>query len=74
MIFEKRQFTDGGPNDKGVVIGYIRAPSKQQAAKFLNLNHSFIELNKVTESYFKMKKEAALKNYNKLYINVQKAK
>ena len=41
-IFEKRQYNDGGPNDKGVLIGYIKAKTKKEAIQILNINHSFI--------------------------------
>jgi len=59
MIFEKREYTDGGPNDKGTTIGFIQAKNKEEANKILNINHGFIQLYEMDiETFLKRKKEA----------------
>lgn len=37
-IFEKRQMSDGGPMDRGIIIGYIKAKSKEDAKKNIKNN------------------------------------
>jgi hypothetical protein len=65
-IFEKREFFDGGPNDKGWTIGYIKAESKEQAKEILNIDHNFIQLFEISEKEFKKRKKEAWENY-KMY-------
>jgi hypothetical protein len=62
-IFEKREFTDGGPNDKGFVIGYIKAKSKEEARNILNIKHGFIQLFEISLIDFSKRKMEAWKNY-----------
>lgn len=52
MIFEKKELSDGGPNDKGTVIGHIMAESIEEANEILNVDHGFIILNEISmETY-----------------------
>ena len=62
MIFEKIELTDGGPNDKGTTIGYLRANSREEAKIALNITHGFIQLNKIPLETYLGRKEKAIKN------------
>lgn len=66
-IFEKREFSDGGPMDRGTCIGFIRAKDKEIAKKILNINHGFIELREISQKEFVKRKKEALNNYN-MYV------
>lgn len=63
MIFEKRQYTDGGPNDRGYVIGYIKADSKEEAMRIKNEEHpgslGFIQVHKISEETYEQRKKEA---------------
>jgi hypothetical protein len=58
-IFEKRQFTDGGPNDRGFCIGYIHADTEEEAKRILNIKHGFIQLFEITNEEYEARKEEA---------------
>ena len=66
-IFEKIQLSDGGPNDRGFSIGYIRADSKDHARKLLNINHGFIEFIEVSEREYVKRKSQAYRHYKSTY-------
>lgn len=65
-IFEKIQYIDGGPNDRGEVIGYIKAHSLQEAKKILNVNHGFIQVYEISKIEFEARKNKAWLKY-KMY-------
>lgn len=59
-IFEKLELKDGGPNDKGKVIGYIEASTLEAAKKILNIDHGFIVLNEINLSTFLHRRSLAI--------------
>ena len=60
-IFEKIQWSDGGHNDKGEVIGYLRAPSLGIATKALNVDHNFIQCREISKrEYLRRRKKAEI--------------
>jgi len=61
-IFEKREYIDGGPNDNGFVIGYVKTnKNKEQLRK--EVGHGFINFIEISESEFLKKKREAFKKY-----------
>lgn len=57
-IFKKVEWNDGGPNDKGILLGFEKGFSEKQLKEKYNINHgfiSFIEISK--ETYNNLKKE-----------------
>lgn len=62
-IFEKRQMSDGGPMDRGICIGFIKAKNEKEAKEILNINHNFIELREISKKEFLQRKKEALENY-----------
>ena len=57
-IFEIRQFTDGGPSDRGDVTGYIRTDKTREQMRKEN-GHGFTDYFELTEEeYLKRKKHA----------------
>ena len=63
MIFEKVEYSDGGPNDKGSVIGYIEADSLDEAKVILNVNHNFIQVREITQETYNERKKIAKMEY-----------
>ena len=66
-VFEKVQWSDGGPNDKGDVMGYIRASSLAEAKEILNVNHGFLTCREITKEEYnkrRRKAEVALRMFN----------
>lgn len=56
-IFEIKEYTDGGPNDKGAVVGYVTANNRKEASK--NLENVFQTVNEISrETYLFRKKQA----------------
>lgn len=68
MIFEKREYVDGGPNDRGYVIGYIKADSFEEATKILNIDHSFIQLYEISEEEFNRRKQSVFNDLKQFDI------
>ena len=65
-IFEKRQYIDGGPNDRGRVIGYELGESSQQLEEKFGINHGFTQFYEITrEEYLRRKNE--LENELKIF-------
>jgi hypothetical protein len=61
-IFEKREYTDGGTNDRGYTIGYVKTnKTKEQLRK--EVGHGFIDFIELSEKQFLEKKEEAFKKY-----------
>jgi len=67
-IFEKVEYIDGGPNDRGTCIGYIKAETKEEAYKILNINHGFIRLYEISTEEFEIRKKIAERNLAKFDI------
>lgn len=65
-IFEQKQYSDGGPMDRGTSLGFIIANDMEEAKKILNINHGFIQLHEISLSDFLDRKEEAKANY-KMY-------
>ncbi len=59
MIFEKVEYSDGGPNDRGTLLGYIFADSKEEAVRILNVCHSFITVREISLEVYNKRKELA---------------
>lgn len=60
-IFEKIQLVDGGPNDKGTVIGYERGESEQQLKHKFGINHGFISFREISIKEYTKRKNQLLK-------------
>ncbi len=57
--FEKVEYIDGGPNDRGEVIGYIEADTLEKAREILNVDHGFTVVRAISEeSYYNAKQKA----------------
>ena len=49
-IFEIREFIDGGPNDRGFVIGYIESESREELRK--NRPNGFIDYFEIPRAMY----------------------
>lgn len=67
MLFEKKEYSDGGPNDKGVLIGYIEANSREEAENILNVNHGFIQIHEISQEVYENRKRDA-ENTLQMYL------
>ena len=66
-LFEIREFIDGGPNDRGNVIGYVKASSIEELKeKRTNYFIDYIEISE--ERFLKLKEE--VENKLKMFQNV----
>lgn len=61
-IFEKIQWLDGGPNDKGIVIGYELGESEKQLRKKFKINHGFISFLEISKAEYELRKKEAQQN------------
>lgn len=68
-IFEIREDQAWGPNDRGHVIGYIKALSKKDAMEKLNITHGFIQLFEISLTEYKEMVEIAKRNLKMLDLN-----
>lgn len=60
-IFEVKNYIDGGPNDRGFIIKYIKSKSRQEAFEKVNKGKSgwFYQVFEISlEEFNKRKKEA----------------
>jgi hypothetical protein len=65
-IYEEIHYEDGGPNDKGSILGYHYAESAEELYRKFKINHGFIQFHEISfDSYFE-KKEKAL-NHLKIF-------
>jgi hypothetical protein len=62
-IFEIREYSDGGPNDKGVVIGYVKANNKTDAKKRAKITNRFKNVYEISRSYYEALKRMAKERY-----------
>lgn len=62
-IFEEKQYSDGGPNDRGVIIGYVEAESKQAAREKTGITHNFIQFVEIPREEYERLKAKALALY-----------
>ena len=62
-IFEKKEYIDGGPNDRGVILGYEKGESPEQLKKKYGINHGFIQFREISLEDFKERKKVAWVNY-----------
>ena len=51
-IYKKIEWVDGGPNDKGQIIGYIKANTETEAKAILNVDHGFITVHLITDEEY----------------------
>jgi hypothetical protein len=58
-IFQEILLSDGGPNDRGTVIGYVTANSKEE----LKPSHTFIEFHEIEWIVYNRLKLEAKTNY-----------
>lgn len=53
QIFEQRQFTDDGPNDRGEIIGYVYSTSPTTPQELVNKQgHSFVLYKEITSQEY----------------------
>ena len=64
--FEKKRFQDGGPNDKGEIIGYIKAKNLDEVKSILNVNHGFIQVFEISKVEF-YKRKSQLKKELRMF-------
>jgi len=62
-IFEVKEFTDGGPNDKGVLIGYEKGESSEQLKKKNGITHGFISFHEISQEEYNRRKEGARRHF-----------
>lgn len=67
-IFEKVEYSDGSPNDRGTVVGYISALSLKEAKKILNVNHGFLQVHEISMGLYYERKEIAKRNFLKFKL------
>jgi hypothetical protein len=60
-IYEIIEYSDGGPNDKGTITGYIKTEESRNHLK-AKINHNFIDYNEISEKEFLEKKKKAEDN------------
>lgn len=60
-IFEELQWTDGGPLDKGTVIGYEHGESEEQLKNKFGINHGFISFREISIEEYNKRKNQLLK-------------
>jgi hypothetical protein len=57
-IFEERGYIDGGPNDRGFTIGFIKSDkTREELCK--ERSHGFIDYHEVSEEEFLRRKKEA---------------
>lgn len=67
-LFQKREYIDGGPNDRGIVIGYVRTTKTREELRS-EMSHGFIDFIEISEELFlKLKKDAESKL--KMFLDV----
>ena len=66
-IFRIIELSDGGPNDRGRLGGYIEAKSEDHARKILNINHGFTIFRKISYDTYNKEKQNAYKKYKSIY-------
>lgn len=67
-IFEKIEYIDGGPNDRGKVIGYVRTTKSREELRS-EIPHGFIDFIEISEELFlKLKKDAENNLY--MFLNI----
>ena len=66
-IFERTLFCDGGPNDKGEIIGYYKSESKMKLRYELGCNDGFNQFKEITIEEYNKRKDADLVKFKKLY-------
>lgn len=66
-IFEIREFSDGGPNDQGTIIGYIKTSKSREQLRG-DRKHGFIDYFEITKTEFLRRKRKALQIYNMFNI------
>jgi|GEM_PF-2742582 len=66
LIFERIEWLDGGPNDKGIVTGYFFGESEKQLKKKFKITDGYTSFREISmETYYERKKQA--KNTLKLF-------
>ena len=57
-IFEKREYMDGGPNDRGFTVGFIKTNKTREDLR-KEQGHGFIDYIELTEEAFLKRKRQA---------------
>ncbi len=61
-IYEIKEYFDGGPNDRGFLIGFIKTNKTRQELRAEN-GHGFIDYHEMSEEEFLKRKKEAFKIY-----------
>lgn len=67
-IFEEIEWTDGGPNDKGSVIGYHYGESESQLKNKYGITHNFISFREITTEEYNKRLQAKQRELDSLKI------
>lgn len=63
-IFEIKEYMDGGPNDKGVTIGFIKAETKEKAKIKAKITNGFKDAVLIDEELYNRRKLEAKQKYD----------
>lgn len=66
-IFQEIQYVDGGPHDKGALIGHHIAKSEKELRNRLNCHHGFTQFKQITKLQYLKAQRAARKAYTRVY-------
>ena len=66
-IFEITEYIDGGPNDRGYIVGYLKT-DKTLSELRSERKHGFIDYNEISEELFNSRKEIAINELKKFDI------
>lgn len=62
-IFEKIQYSDGGPNDKGKLIGHVKGESKEGLQE--EIGNGFIKFFEIETYNYNKRKEKAMEDFKR---------
>jgi hypothetical protein len=57
--YQVREYTDGGPGDRGDVLGYVKGNSVEELRKRFGIKHCFIGFTKISEKYYRTERNIA---------------
>jgi len=60
-IYEIIEYSDGGPNDKGTIVGYKKSNNSRNHLR-AKINHNFIDYREISEEEFSKRKKEVEKN------------
>ena len=61
-LFEMVEWTDGGPLDRGIILGYEKGNSEKELKKRFKINHGFISFREISLEEYNKRKKLAEKN------------